>query len=148
MSYELKKKNKCTKLAENYDKMLNLLRIDTIQHKHIFYVNNLCILDKHNIQYLTNSNISCFSSKCLSSLRDKRCDRCWWLVVEPIWLAVEPIVESFCGQTLKNVGVPSMVFTMGFNKPPRSNSCAEIFLSKRKEKDRENYIYINGWNVE
>lgn len=51
--------------------------------------------------------------------------------------AIEPIAESFCEPTLKNVGVPSIVFTIGFNKPPRSNSCAEIFLSNGYEMKRK-----------
>lgn len=39
--------------------------------------------------------------------------------------------DSLCVSTLKNVGVPSMdVFTIGFNKPPLSNSCADIFLQR------------------
>lgn len=30
-------------------------------------------------------------------------------------------------EPVRKVGVPSMVLTMGFKSPPRSNSCAEIF---------------------
>lgn len=81
-----------------------------------------------NIRYLTNSNINCFSSKCLSSFLESRWGRWWWLVAKLLGLVVEPDAESLCEDTLKNVGVPSIVFTIGFNKPPRSNSCAEIFL--------------------
>lgn len=78
------------------------------------------------IQYLTNSNISCFSSKCFNSLRDNRCGRFGWL--EFNWFGCSPEAISFGGQTLKNVGVPSIVLTIGLSKPPRSNSCADIFL--------------------
>jgi hypothetical protein len=34
--------------------------------------------------------------------------------------------QSPVGDTDRKVGVPSIVFTMGFRRPPRSNSCAEI----------------------
>ena len=36
-------------------------------------------------------------------------------------------VTSVVTGGLKNVGVPSMVVTNGLVRPPRSNSCAEIF---------------------
>lgn len=45
---------------------------------------------------LTNSKINCFSSKCLSSFRDSRWGRWWWLDVELIGLVVEPDAESLC----------------------------------------------------
>lgn len=41
--------------------------------------------------------------------------------------------DSFCGLMLRKVGVPSMVFTIGFNRPPRSNSWADIFLQAKKD---------------
>lgn len=80
----------------------------------------------------TNSNINCFSSKCFSSWRDNRCGRCGWLDIEFIGHDPDPETISFCELILKNVGVPSIVFTMGLSKPPRSNSCAEIFLWMNK----------------
>lgn len=76
---------------------------------------------------LTNSKIISFSSKCFSSFRDSRCVRLILLVV-PFWFCTEPIMESLCELMLRKVGVPSMVLTIGFSRPPRSNSCAEIFL--------------------
>lgn len=38
--------------------------------------------------------------------------------------------DSFCVSTLRNVGVPSIVLTIGFSRPPLSNSCADILLEK------------------
>lgn len=60
-------------------------------------------------------------------MRDNRCGRCGWLD-KFIGLDPDPETISFCELILKNVGVPSIVFTIGFNRPPRSNSCADIFL--------------------
>lgn len=39
-----------------------------------------------------------------------------------------PREQSFGVPILRKVGVPSIVLTIGFNRPPRSNSCADIFL--------------------
>lgn len=96
------------------------------------------------IWQLTNSNISSFSSKCLNSLLDSLCVRLIILFVVPFWFCTKPncvwwwwwwwwwlwwwLCRSCCEFMLRKVGVPSIVFTMGFNKPPRSNSWAEIFL--------------------
>lgn len=55
------------------------------------------ILQSATCGALTNSKINCFSSKCLSSLRDSRCGRWWWLEVELIGLVVEPDAESLYG---------------------------------------------------
>lgn len=88
---------------------------------------------------LTNSNISCFSSKCFSSLRDNRCGRCGWLEC----IGPDPETISFCELILKNVGVPSIVFTMGFSKPPRSNSCADIFLLGKHNQNEVEHIIFN-----
>lgn len=79
---------------------------------------------------LTNSNISSISSNCFNSFRDSLCVLLILLDV-PFWLGCEPAENSFCVLMLRKVGVPSMVFTMGFSSPPRSNSCAEIFLHER-----------------
>lgn len=76
---------------------------------------------------LTSSNIISFSSKCFSSFRDSLCVLLILLVV-PFWFCIDPVDESFCELMLRKVGVPSMVLTIGFNSPPRSNSWAEIFL--------------------
>lgn len=96
----------------------------------------------NSLLFLTNSNISCFSSKCFSSLRDNRCGRCGWLDVECV--GPDPETISFCELILKNVGVPSIVFTMGFNKPPRSNSCADIFLlGEHNRNEVEHILFFN-----
>lgn len=112
---------------------------DSIQEAHRMWVKAL-----NSICYLTNSKINCFSSKCFSSLRDNRCGRCGWLDIEFIGFDPDPETISFCELILKNVGVPSIVFTMGFNKPPRSNSCADIFLfvwHRQKRKFCFRFIY-------
>lgn len=88
----------------------------------------------HLMRYtLTSSNISSRSSSCRSSFRDNRWGR--WLPLgnpraPPFWWLGPPpdSRHSFCSPMLRKVGVPSMVFTMGFSRPPRSNSWAEIFL--------------------
>lgn len=80
----------------------------------------------------TSSKISSFSSSCLSSCRDRRCG-----LPGPGYRGVPPVTtaplvlvqvagQSPVGDTDRKVGVPSIVFTMGFRRPPRSNSCAEI----------------------
>lgn len=79
-------------------------------------------------QKLTSSKISSFSSSCFNSLRDNRCGRPVLVVAMPFACCDEHELGSCCGLILKNVGVPSMVFTIGFNKPPFSNSWADIFL--------------------
>jgi hypothetical protein len=80
----------------------------------------------------TSSKMSSFSSRCRSSCRDRRCD-----LPGPGYRGVPPaptgplVLVQVAGQspvrdTDRNVGVPSIVFTMGFKRPPRSNSWAEI----------------------
>jgi hypothetical protein len=80
----------------------------------------------------TSSKMSSFSSRCRSSCRDRRCG-----LPGPGYRGVPPAPtgppvlvqvagQSPLGDTDRNVGVPSIVFTMGFRRPPRSNSCAEI----------------------
>lgn len=64
-----------------------------------------------------------FSSRCLNSCLD----RLWGLPAFPEPTCWPPGCPESPGETLRNVGVPSIVFTIGFSKPPRSNSCAEIF---------------------
>lgn len=81
---------------------------------------------------LTSSKIISFSSSSRSSLRERRCP-------EPPpppgpMLLLPPDASSWCDAQLvlswlgvtRNVGVPSIVVTIGFVRPPRSNSCAEI----------------------
>lgn len=68
-------------------------------------------LDPHK-QILTNSKMSCFSSSCRSSCRDRLRD-------------TGAVVDSSGMLLARNVGVPSTVVTIGF-RPPRSNSCADI----------------------
>lgn len=85
----------------------------------LFSLKATCI--NYLLSLLTSSNISSFSSKCLRSWRDRRCG---------LWLAVCEVVitwPSVPWPTDRNVGVPSIVLTMGLTRPPRSNSCAEIF---------------------
>lgn len=63
-----------------------------------------------------------FSSRCLSSCLDRLCGRLELPgpTCGPAGWPVSP------GDTLRKVGVPSIVLTIGFRRPPRSNSCAEI----------------------
>lgn len=75
---------------------------------------NLYVLKANLINLLTSSNMSSFSSSCLSSWRERRCGR-------------EGVACG--GWSPRKVGVPSTVVTSGFSRPPRSNSWAEIFLS-------------------
>lgn len=91
------------------------------------YKINICLCLSIRIG-VTNSNISSFSSSCFNSFRDKRCGRPEFECDTPFVTWIEHEFCSFCGLILKKVGVPSIVFTIGFNRPPRSNSCAEIFL--------------------
>lgn len=76
--------------------------------------------------------MSSFSSRCRSSCRDRLCG-----LPGPGYRGVPPeptgplvlvqvAGQSPLGDTDRKVGVPSIVFTMGFRRPPRSNSCAEI----------------------
>jgi len=76
--------------------------------------------------------MSSFSSSCLSSWRDRRC-----CLPDPAYMGAPPVPtgplvlvqvagQSPVGDTDRKVGVPSIVFTMGLRRPPRSNSCAEI----------------------
>lgn len=76
--------------------------------------------------------MSSFSSSCLSSCRDRRC-----VLPGPGYKGAPPVPpgplvlvqvagQSPVGDTDRKVGVPSIVFTMGLRRPPRSNSCAEI----------------------
>ena len=76
--------------------------------------------------------MSSFSSSCLSSCRDRRC-----VLPGPGYRGEPPVPpgplvlvqvagQSPVGDTDRKVGVPSIVFTMGLRRPPRSNSCAEI----------------------
>lgn len=64
-----------------------------------------------------------FSSRCLNSCLD----RLWGLPAFPELTCWPPGWPESPGETLRKVGVPSIVFTIGFSKPPRSNSWAEIF---------------------
>lgn len=73
--------------------------------------------------------MSSFSSKCFNSFLDSLWDLPGFNIFVPFGFWFEPCADSFCELILKNVGVPSIVLTIGFSRPPRSNSCAEIFLT-------------------
>lgn len=47
------------------------------------------------------------------------------LFIDVLW---DRHCDSFCVPTLRNVGVPSIVLTIGLRRPPLSNSWADIFL--------------------
>ena len=65
-----------------------------------------------------------FSSRCLSSCLDLLCG-----LVAPLEPPCWPLpgCPESSGETLRKVGVPSMVLTIGLRRPPLSNSCADIF---------------------
>lgn len=71
---------------------------------------------KEIVRRLTSSNMSSFSSSCLSSWRERRCGR---------------EGAACAGWSPRKVGVPSTVVTRGFSNPPRSNSWADIFLPNK-----------------
>lgn len=75
---------------------------------------------------LTNSKMRSFSSNCRSSCLDLLCG----LLDPPAPTCCPlPVWPESSGEMLKNVGVPSIVLTIGLSNPPRSNSWAEIFLT-------------------
>ena len=104
----------------------------------------LCFDFQSNSFLLTNSNTSSISSNCFSSLRDSLCVLLILLAV-PLTLGSEPADESFWLAMLRKVGVPSIVFTIGFNNPPRSNSCAEIFLQCENKFKENCLINLNSY---
>lgn len=68
------------------------------------------------------------------------------LPVEEDEVDVVAMEQSFVVPMLRKVGVPSMVLTIGFSKPPRSNSCADIFLKIEQEEENENHFRMKTCN--